>query len=174
MKKILLSIFAVFCISTFATAQKISYQGEVLLGYSVGVGDEPIDRIPLHIVNGVRFNDYLSMGIGVGIEYWCYFKGFMEHSTYTIPVYANIKGYLPVTERVSPFVGLDLGYGIGAGEFNAFGGFLATPVVGVSFGVKRNFAINLSVGYAYQKMSEGTILNDASANGLTIKVGFQF
>lgn len=174
MKKFLFLFFAVFCISTIATAQKISYQGEVLLGYAVGVGNNPIDRVPIHIVNGVRFNDYLSMGIGVGIEYWCYYKGFMEQSTYTLPVYANIKGYLLVTKRVSPFIGLDLGYNIGAGKFSELGGLLATPAVGVSFGVTNNFAINFSVGYAYQKMKEGNLLNDGSSNGLTIKVGFQF
>lgn len=174
MKRSLLLFLAVFCISTIATAQKISYQGEVLLGYSVGVGDASIDRVPLHIVNGVRFNDYLSMGVGVGIEYWCYYKGFMKQSTYTVPVYANIKGYLPVSKRVSPFIGLDLGYNVGVGEFSGLGGFLATPAVGVSFEVTNNFAINLSVGYAYQKMEKGNIFDDGYSNGLTIRVGFQF
>lgn len=71
MKKILLLIALSVCACTIK-AQGISYQGEISIGYSLAAEDGATERIPLHIINGLRINDYLFVGIGTGVEYYCY------------------------------------------------------------------------------------------------------
>lgn len=89
-------------------------------------------------------------------------------------MFANVKGYFLVSRFISPFVSLDCGYGFGAGEFKGLNGMLATPSVGASFNVSKGFALNLSIGYAYQKVNESLLINSGTDNAVMFKLGFQF
>lgn len=176
-KYLILSLCLLF--SSAAFAQQIKYQGEVQVGYGFGVGDISIDRVNAHMINGARFNQYLSAGLGVGLDYY---HGNGE-SYFSLPIYVNVKGYLPLSDKISLFASLDCGYSVSLSGEEQGGwkadvkGFLITPAVGASFKIADSKAINLSLGYMSQKIAYGrsggsTIKDNANAVGL--KVGYAF
>lgn len=183
-KAILLSVFALFSIATsHAQEKQTKYQGEVQAGYAFGVksGDleAKIDRIGVSMINGLRFNRYLSAGVGIGIDY--YFKnGF---SFISLPVFANVKGYLPVSDKTSLFASLDCGYSASlkdeseGSEYIKMKGFLITPAIGVNINVADGKAVNLSLCYNSQKYELG-VANYGSVtdktNAIGLKIGFAF
>lgn len=144
MKKLLFA--AIVAISTIfsGTAQvPVKYQGEVDLGYSVKVGTFSEGRINLHTIHGVKISDYFSTGLGVGLDYY------HASSELFVPIFLNMKGYLPVNETLSPFVSLDLGYGVGVtSDVSGQGGFLWSPAVGLRYN-----RFKVQVGYTSQRIS---------------------
>lgn len=151
-------IFAfVIAISSFfsGSAQEVSikYQGEVDLGYSVGVGTFSTGRVNLHTVQGVKISDYFSAGLGLGLDYYHDLYSDVGSGELFVPIFLNMKGYIPITSKLSPFVSLDLGYGIGATEgVSGCGGFLWSPSVGLRY---NHF--KFQVGYTSQRISESGI-----------------
>ena len=90
MKRLFFLMVVVICIATSATAQNpIKYQGEVDLGYSLGVGEFAAGRVNIHTIHGVKFGYYLSAGVGVGLD--LYHQG---DTGLMLPIYLNVKGYL--------------------------------------------------------------------------------
>lgn len=154
MKKITLALLlAMLVMGAKAQSSKIKYQGEVLAGYSVGVGDITSDRINLHTVHGVRFNPYVFLGGGVGLDFYD-----MDDSEIAMPIYFNAKGYLPVSPKMNMFLSLDLGSSIGVSDgFSELSGLLITPAVGVNFKVSQKNSLSLSVGYHAQQWTEDSI-----------------
>ena len=69
------------------------YQGSVDFGFSYGMESESA-IVHLDIVNGVRFSRYLYAGVGGGA-----FTDFVDEVIY-IPLYFNVKGYVPVGKKV--------------------------------------------------------------------------
>ncbi|WP_295940574.1 hypothetical protein [uncultured Alistipes sp.] len=169
MKKVILLIAAVIMSATFVNAQSlIRYQGEINAGYSIGVGDYAFDRANLHLLNGVRVGQYFSTGIGVGVDY------FHADDNLFVPVYLNLKGYLPVTEVVSPFLSFDIGASIGVtSDVKKASGLLCVPALGCSFKTTHKSAFLVSVGYTVQKVSKSGY-KGFNANAVTIKLGYQF
>ncbi len=163
MKKLLFA--AIVAISTIfsGTAQvPVKYQGEVDLGYSVGIGTFSAGRLNLHTVQGVKISDYFSTGLGVGLDYY------HESSNLLVPIFLNMKGYYPVNEKFSPFVSLDLGYGIGVtSDVSGLGGFLWAPAVGV-----RYSRFKFQVGYTSQRISESGL--GYNMNAIQFKLGVVF
>lgn len=53
--------------STNAQKTKVNYQGDIQFGYSAGIGTFAADRINLHMINGVRINEYFFTGVGLGL-----------------------------------------------------------------------------------------------------------
>lgn len=148
MKKQILLLMALMGSFLFGGAQTpTKYQGEVDLGYSVGVGTFSTGRVNLHTVQGVKIADYFSAGLGLGLDYY---HEFYDKGELFIPIYANMKGYIPVSEKLSPFISLDLGYGLGAtAGVSGCGGFLWSPSVGM-----RYDHFKFQIGYTSQRMSE--------------------
>lgn len=166
-------------LSSAAFAQSIKYQGEVQVGYGFGVGNISVDRVSAHMINGARINQYLSAGIGVGLDYY-----FDDGESYlSLPIYANVKGYLPISGMVNLFASLDCGYSVSlAGEEQGgwkadMKGFLITPAVGASIKIADSKAINLSVAYMSQKLaygrSGGSTTKD-NGNAVGLRVGYAF
>ena len=88
MKKYILLLMAVMFISTSAFSQnKIRYQGEVEAGYTIGVGNLNTNRMNIHMINGIRFNQYASVGIGLGVDIYQKEDLMVE---YAIPIFLNI------------------------------------------------------------------------------------
>lgn len=178
MKKILLSLsLTVLVIGANAQSSKIKYQGEVLTGYSIGIGTFAYDRINLHTIQGVRFNPYLSLGVGLGLDYYHTFDMYVNTevvaSELTLPIYLNAKGYLPVSPKASMFLSFDLGAGIGLTEgVSGYKGLMFTPAVGTSLKVSSKNSLNVSLGYNYQAWSESGFKINTDA--ITIRLGFQF
>ncbi len=144
---------------------KAKYRGEVEFGYSVGVGDfgSAASRVNFHTVQGVQLGEYFSAGLGLGLDLYHDLENELM-----LPIYLNMKGYIPVNETVSPYLSLDIGAGVGVTEgVSSLSGLYLTPAVGVKV---RKFKFQF--GYSIQQLSEdGASLN---LNAIQFKVGFVF
>lgn len=95
------------------------YQGEVSVGFVTGGRFNPMEKTDfsrplIETVHGVRITNYAFVGLGVGVQYaygkispddenshnWC---------TMLMPVFVNLKGYYPVSDKFSPYLTLSLG-----------------------------------------------------------------
>ena len=69
MKRIsLLLTLIILSISLVSAKGKVSYQGEVDLGYSYGIGKSASERVNLHTIHGIKVGKYFSTGIGTGFD----------------------------------------------------------------------------------------------------------
>ena len=168
MKKLIL-LAAIMLAGTGVFAQK--YQGEVLVGYALGVGDNGTDRLNIETVHGVRIGTHFFGGVGVG--YHLYNEDGFDYGF--IPVFANLKGYLS-DNKITPYLSLDLGYGIGTQDADGLDGFYISPALGVRFQLKGKSAITASLGYQSQTVSEGMggYSVSASSGAIALKVGITF
>lgn len=170
MKKLLVAIIVTITSVFSGNAQQVpvKYQGEVDLGYSIGVGTFSTGRVNLHTVQGVKISDYFSVGMGLGLDYYHDLYSDMGSGELFVPIFLNMKGYVPVTEKLSPFLSLDLGYGIGATEgVSGCGGFLWSPSVGLRY---NHF--KFQIGYTSQRISENGF--GFNMDAVQIKVGVVF
>lgn len=155
----------------------MKYQGEIALGYGLGVGNASdflnTDRIVFETVHGLRINPYLFTGIGLGLNY---FYADMEFSdSWTEELYDgglvmapfwDIKGFCPVGRNVSAFLSLDLGAAIGVSGYADGTEFYASvgPGICITSGKGRlrgDFSIR------FQHMGTGT-------NAILFRIGFGF
>lgn len=180
MKKITISLtIALLAIVGTANAQnsKVKYQGDVQVGYSIGIGTLASDRINIHMINGVRINKYVSVGLGLGLD--CYHSYDWYLNDYVgpelmMPIFLNARGYLPVSQKTDLFLSVDLGCSVGlTAGVTGMSGFMMTPAIGASFDVGKSKAIALSLGYNYQSWASAGLLS-VNADAITLKVGFTF
>jgi hypothetical protein len=158
-------------ISAQQPAKKIRYQGDVQLGYSIGAGEWAMDRVNLHLINSARFNDYVSLGFGLGLDVYTEF----DEIDVAIPLFINVKGYLPVKNNIDLFASLDLGASVGVSEgMNGMAGLKLTPAIGVMFKGNQNphHAFIISIGYDNQAWSQGGM--SVNTNALSFKIGVSF
>lgn len=163
MKKIAMFILAaVMMIGTTNAKAPIKYHGEVDLGYSIGVGTFATGRVNIHTVQGVEIGRYFSTGIGIGVDIY------HESPDVMVPIYLNLKGYLPVSEIVKPYLSVDIGAGVGASSgVSGLSGATYTIAAGVK--VKR---FKAQLGYNVQRISESGI--GVNMNAVQIKLGVMF
>ena len=93
----------------------------------------------------------------------------MANAYFTIqrPANDHFKGYLPVSEKVAPYLSLDLGGGIGLTEDMNGSGLYLTPAVGVKAGMFK-----AQLGYNIQQLSESGV--SVNMNAVQIKLGVVF
>ncbi len=155
-------VAAVMMIGAANAKIPVKYHGEVDLGYSLGVGTFATGRVDIHTVQGVQIGQYFSTGIGIGVDIYHEFPDVM------VPIYLNLKGYLPVSEIVKPYLSIDIGAGIGAsGDLSGLSGVTYTIAAGVK--VKR---YKVQLGYNVQRISESGI--GFNMNAVQIKLGVMF
>ncbi len=178
MRRVILLALVLCGLTTFVKAQNnlpfsVSYQGDVQLGYSIGVGTFNYDRINLHLINSAKLGDYFSTGIGLGID--CYTSiGYDDSAEVALPIYLKLRGYLPVNEKTSLFASMDIGASIGLSDgLSDLNGLLFVPAVGAKFYLNPKNAITLSLGYNLQKWSAGGIAS-LNTDALQLKVGYSF
>lgn len=111
--------------------------------------------LSLHLSNGYQFRNGLSMGFGTGIE---------ELDAVVMPVYADLR-FEPLKTKVSPFIWLKSGYGFtmsdedgGYGYYygsypESKGGPMFNTGAGIALYSWRRNAVNIGIGYRYQKLS---------------------
>lgn len=79
------------------------YQGEVALGLAVGNGmTGPV----VETVHGIHITKYAFVGAGVGLHYP------IEYGDPLVPLFANVKFYYPVNDKIAPFLSIDAGYDV--------------------------------------------------------------
>ncbi len=172
MKKLFLLAVAAMMSVSIANAQvPVKYQGEVDLGYSIGVGTIELGRVNLHTVHGVKIGNYFSTGIGLGLDYYHdidkYMRDDWSKGELILPIYLDLTGYVPASDNVSLLASFDIGAGIGVTEgVSGYSGLYLTLAVGVKV---NKFKVQL--GYTMQDSGN---LFDTMAGAIQIKVGVVF
>ena len=163
MKKLLILFIATAVSAATAEAKiPVRYQGEVDAVLSVGVGNLATQRAGVHTIHGVRLGQYFSTGIGIGADFYT-----MDGEV-VMPLYVNMKGYLPTNRKATPFVSLDLGAGLGvSNDVAGFSGLYCTPAVGVKV---RKFKVQL--GYNIQQIAVSGF--GFSMGAVQLKLGCMF
>jgi hypothetical protein len=189
MKKFLL-VFLILTVTVVygqSTNQK-GYEGNFSAGFAFGVGFVEIDRIVIDIVNGYRFNPYVSIGAGVGYRHYLN-DNYINVESFRLvmmPLYGNIKVNFTDT-KYAPFLSISTGYSISLiGEgviYNRWegswgNGYFLNPQIGLNVALNEKSALFLSVGYELQltKVSimsmpppEGT----SDLHAITVSIGVQ-
>jgi len=117
--------------------------------------------LSLHLSNGWQFKNGVAIGIGSGME---------ELGVVLVPLYADLR-YTPLNTGLSPYIWLKTGHGFAltdqpgsyvndasSGKYHD-GGFLFNTGVGVSMFSWRRTAVNVGIGYRYQKVTLNEDLN---------------
>ena len=166
MKRLLFLCAIMVASLPYANAQnKAYYHGEFELGYSSSVGNVAIDRFNFHLINGISLNDYFACGIGIGIDGYTYLKQIYH----VLPVYANMKGFIPANDNITPYISLSCGIGFGISEYISKESGLSLES---SIGMRLFENYKLEIGYHSQRISnEGLGIN---LGAIQLKVGFMF
>ena len=111
--------------------------------------------ISIHLSNGFQFGNGLAVGIGSGME---------ELDVLLVPLYADLR-FTPFNTGFSPFTWIKTGYGFALSEqpgsymydysadVEQEGGFLFNAGVGISMFTWNRTAVNVGIGYRYQKVT---------------------
>jgi hypothetical protein len=205
------------------------YRGEVAIGGSFSTklhippqkgllveagGETQLSRPFFETVHGVMISDYIFIGGGLGLQYyagecgddardWIALKtGAKRWNTLTIPLFVNLKGFLPINDDLKPFINLSLGGSVVAcssatGEivnkeysyvnkrsFKLKGGFYCDFGVGVEYkrwifglGLQHQRVAqesNLSYSYGYGDTETRSYNYKAYINSFYLKIGVAF
>lgn len=131
-------------------------------GYTFGKDDG--GRLELLTSMGSLVNKYIYLGAGLGLNYYT------DGNSTLLPIYANIRGYIPTGSIILPYIDLKPGYSIGLSDSNSKGFYINTTV-GIQI---HNFTVG--IGYASQSISydEDYHHYSDSNGGFTLKVGVVF
>lgn len=163
------------------------YRGYVDAGYSIGCGDYGFGRIEINTSHGYQFCPYFFLGAGLGLHYMSsYETDGMEipldqrESKVDIPVFANVRCIF-TKKKIAPFVDLKTG-----AFLTNNGDLYVNASVGCRFALNSKQAVNVSVGYATEKLefemfSKFTDYPKYTTNPtkrdtelITLKLGFEF
>ncbi|MBR2947267.1 MAG: hypothetical protein IKC17_01605 [Bacteroidales bacterium] len=159
-KSIIIAVLLTALCSFSAKAQDIWYQGEVEVGYSLGVGEYPFNRLNLQTIHGARFGDYFSAGAFIGFDY------LHESEETIIPIGINLKGYYPIGEGIAPYLYLDLGYGIYADD---------TDLSGLKFDIGIGMQLRMfKVQLGYDQFNLGSDGFSVGFGAIQLKLGIMF
>ena len=116
--------------------------------------EEKIGSMSFHFSNGYTFRNGLSTGIGTGYE---------ELDVAVMPLYADLR-YQPLNTRMSPFAWIKSGWSFTFGKLDdgqyyyydfpeSRGGPMFNAGAGIELASWRRNAVNIGVGYRYQKIT---------------------
>lgn len=171
MKKILFFVLALALLPVWASAQEtrmFKYQGEVALSGAFCLDNEE-GSFNVEIVNGIRFSRYLFVGVGVGVS------ASLEDEAVKVPLYVDVKGYMPVTKCTDLFAGIDLGTKLDY-DYGLSGGLMLRPEFGLHFQFNEKLGLNVALFYERYsfKMQFAEYGVDAWTNNVGLKLGFHF
>lgn len=132
------------------------YEGDVAVGYALGlnrIGEW--DYIAVETVHGIRILPYLFVGGGLGLHLY-----YIDDGALIMPIYTNIKGYYPLSDKLSLSMSVDLGAAIGIYDIRG-GHFYTSFGPGIQFG--RNKSFDLSLRYQYMGL-----------DALLVRFGYRF
>jgi hypothetical protein len=154
------------------------YKGTFDLGYTLPIGVGEKGRFEVHTSHGYQLNDYLFVGVGVGLhiysardpllktnmgkekypQYVNNDKYKMDSVTYmhavdssfmTLPIFLDVRGYYPMG-KISPFVMFRLGYSFNLTDGFGGMGLYMNPAVGIKYNMSPKLGVALSLGYSVQ------------------------
>jgi hypothetical protein len=137
-------------------------------GSSIMVNSHNMQYLNLAFTGGYRFNEYLRLGLGMGVRYYVNNAAVRDtDNKFGIPLYVNARGnFISAYNRDGvPFWSLNVG-----GITNE--GFFASPTLGYSFGGLRN---NLQVGLSYTFTTfQNYRKSNVAYSYFALKVGYEF
>jgi hypothetical protein len=150
---------------------KSGYKGIVEIGYGIPVGFNGEPRVKLNVVNGIQFNPYISLGVGIGLS------GYYDRML--VPVFADFRCYL-LNNKVTPYLSFDMGYSFNADNSFKGQGFLWSMLIGINLNLSRDFSIHLGAGYDSQKFEwyvqhiSSHEYDSGMSGAILINLGFSF
>ena len=192
MQKLIILSMMLFS-ALFANAQS-GYEKSIELGGAVAIDNFTKYSFEIDMINGYRFNDLFSIGIGIGFRYTealyyeshtlgYYYKSY--DGKYLIPCYSRIKASLS-NAKVSPFFLINIGgtLDVGKNPYKNTHGLMVEPAFGVDFRQDNNTGYYFLVGFNLQN-SEHEYFGSASssykreritgmAQSLSLRIGFIF
>lgn len=111
--------------------------------------------LSFHLSNGYQFKNGIALGIGSGME---------ELGVVLVPLYADFR-YTLLNTGISPYIWLKTGHGFALSdqdvtyydyaltEGKSEGGFLFNSGIGISMFTWKRTALNVGLGYRYQKVT---------------------
>ena len=187
MKKALIILISIICISSASFAQKYERAAEI----TVGIGPDDFGKVFFGIdaVYGVHLNDYFSFGAGLGIRY---LSGIVEYNngtpksetSYVIPALGRLKVNFS-KGKYSPFFMFNAGYYLDfINNDNNTTNLFYEPMFGVDIEKRFRFALGVNLQKAkYTKTKEiggphGWGLSgeriEGCASVICLRVGFMF
>lgn len=153
------------------------FAGPRLAGYVEGgytVGSKDAHRIEILTSIGIQASPYIYGGVGVGVNYYTT----ADIEEFTLPIYANVRGMLPLWGSVAPFLDMKVGYSVGlSSEIGS--GFYFSTTAGVEVG-----RFSAGLGIAVQNLRQqvnysspvftGTVSASATTAGPTFRIGYRF
>ncbi len=146
----------------------------VLAGKGGEFQENPIGANLFHFIKGVKFNQFLAVGIGTGLDVY-------DHEF--VPVYLDIRGDI-LNQSITPYYALNAGYGFSfdmsgtRSDLNYKGGMLVHPALGIRFSSRKRVAYLLEVGYKFQhgkiEYKNREITDKLTYRRLSLKAGIAF
>lgn len=135
--------------------KKESRHGYLLLienSAGLGTGDYGMNMEKFSIINGYRFNPYISLGIGTGIRYGTLSNYDVDFDNFYLPVFADFRVNF-INRKVTPYISLDLGSVYNLSDSDEDPGVFFNPTIGVKFKFTQRMGLNIGVGYDLQTIS---------------------
>lgn len=188
------TIFTILCVSAFGQENTINripvvgkdinqeqlstynsgvwFSAELLGGYSAHLSGDNMGVTEVDVTVGYRFNEYIKLGIGVGVRYYIDQKDLRRHhSAWGMPIFLGARGnIIPGKYRKCvPYWGFEIGTSIRDGV-------MFRPTVGLHIGEPRQ-AFTIGVSYMGQNIASSNILGE-NKNSFTsffcLRLGYEF
>ncbi len=190
MKKIFCILTVVLlCLPLKAQDWKIrGFEPQIRLTFDEGLDYQKNFSFGLDLVAAYRFNEFIRLGGGVGLDYinmrfeeskfvgYKFYKEYNE-AAMTIPVFANIKADFSRT-KVAPYLSLDCGYNFFI-PFSDYAkdnklGFFVRPALGIDIKLS-SCTLFIDVAYKYQNRSfENAVANYHGYHQICQSIGISF
>lgn len=124
--------------------------------------------VGVNFTNGYRFNEYLKVGIGLGVLYYVNSDNVRARESHlAMPLFVNLHGNMVTEEirRTVPYWSVNVGTAMPDG-------FFFNPQVGLRIGEKRS-AFCIGIGYVLRKF-DSLSQNTSSYSGASLKIGYEF
>ncbi len=152
----------------------LKYSGSINLAYDYGIYSFylpgfGVDREKFEIVNGVKLNSYMSIGIGSGMHYYFDF----DKKDVWLPIFVNMKITF-MKNKISPFISLSSGYSFDLkNKFNNIG-FLVNSFLGIKYRMWNKFSLATGMGFEMQKVKVFLWDKPAYLNAMTFNISLWF
>ena len=196
-KSSLLLVISMFCMNSMMHAG--GYEKAIEINGGIGLNEFSKYSFGIEMINGYRFNDYFSVGFGVGFRYtnalymsthrysnYQWYSSDSFDGKYLIPLNIRAKANLS-SAKVSPFLMVDGGFTIDVGQNKNKNteGLFFEPAFGVDIKLDDKNTMYFGVGVNFQNAHykyfsiggySGSDISEINgmASTLNFRIGFKF
>jgi len=100
----------------------------------------------------------------------------IDSSFMMLPIFVDIRGYLPMSSPITPFASAKVGYTFNISDGFGGAGIYMAPSVGAKYNITPRIGLTLSIGYTFQGLGESGTITSGSGNDAktTIKGGYGY